>query len=194
MSRSHPEFIQRLMVAATRPDVPEEDEPLGRLTREFFANNWANCRDGLLTKTERIRVWPELFAAPRIFRFEIDAPFKRKLRGRPVELMPGPIRGQVVYRGDLFLNPEGPSLAVTVDTDLSYFHPNYQRESGFLCIGDLSGLPGPLPLDRLLENHVYPILTYQNRRPSHAADIEAAQYFALEPTAMDGLTPVLPLY
>jgi hypothetical protein len=46
----------------------------------------------------------------------------------------------------------------------------------------------------LLENHVYPIVSYQNRQPTHPADIEAARYFALEPAAMQGLEPAPPLY
>jgi hypothetical protein len=37
-------------------------------------------------------------------------------------------------------------------------------------------------------------LSYQNRRPHHPADFEAARYFALDPDAMSGLEPVPPLY
>ncbi len=189
-------MMQMLLASVERGDMPDEDEPLGRLTREFFANNWAECRDGLLTKTKRIRVSPQIAPAPRAFRFEIDCPYKRKLDADTrVELMPGPVRGEVIYRGDLFQDPDGPCLAVLIDKDLAYFHPNYSRERGYLCIGELGDLPpGPLPLDRLLENHLFPIISYQNRRPSHPADIEAARYFALEPTAMEGLEPVVPLY
>ena len=177
-------------------DGVDDDDPLTRLALEFFANNWAECRDGLLMCTQRIRVWPEFSPAPRAFRFEIDCPYKRKLGpDAPVELMPGPVRGEVIYRRDLLCHDEGPSLVVLIDRDLAYFHPNYSRAQGFLCIGDEKNLPpGPMPLGRFLENHVFPIVSYQNRRTTHPADIEAARYFALEPSAMSGLEPVEPLY
>lgn len=197
LSPDEVEHLMRMFLQAAKHDaLLEEDEPLGRLACEFFANNWSECRDGLLTRTQRIRVWPELSAAPRAFRFEIDCPYKRKLGPEwPVELMPGPVSGEVIYRGDLFTNPDGPCLVVLIDRSLGYFHPNYNRRQGYLCIGDMNDLPpGPLPLGQLLENHVFPIVTYQNRRPAHPADREAAYYFALDPTAMSGLEPVEPLY
>lgn len=177
-------------------DAQADDDPLARLTLEMFANNWEECRDGLLNRTSRIRVWPELSAAPRAFRFEIDCPFKRKLGpDSPVELMPGPVKGEVIYRRDLLAQTEAPSVVVLIDRDLGFFHPNYSRAKGFLCIGDETNLPpGPLPLGRFLENHIFPIVTYQNRRPTHPADLEAARYFALDPHAMTGLEPVQPLY
>lgn len=189
-------MMRTVMARVRRGAMPSEDDPIGRLTLELFASNWAECRDGLLTKTDRIRVVPEMSPAPRAFRFEIDCPYKRKLDAdSPVELMPGPVLGEIIYRADLFQDPDGPCLAVFIDRELGYLHPNYSRERGYLCIGELSDLPpGPIPLDRLLENHLFPIVSYQNRRPTHPADVEAARYFALEPTAMEGLEPVVPLY
>jgi len=199
VDRARQEFEQLLRLhlrIAENQDAPDEDDPLVRLTLELFANNWAECRDGLLTRTPRIRVWPELSAAPRAFRFEIDCPYKRKLGpDSPVEWMPGPVKGEIIYRRDLLSYTEGPSVVVLLDRDLCYFHPNYSRARGFLCIGDETNLPpGPLPLGRFLENHIFPIVSYQNRRPTHPADIEAARYFALDPNAMSGLEPVEPLY
>ncbi len=192
-------FLQHLLeVALNRDDLPEEDTPLGKLARQFFTNNWTMCRDGLLRRTTRIRVQPEPEPgpAPRVFRFEIASRYKRKFDSSSVvELMPGPIRGRILYRGDMFENPLPPTVAVLLNRDQGYFHPNCARKQGILCIGDEQNLPpGPLPLDVLLENHVYPIITYQNRRPAHPADLEAARYFALDPTAMEGLERVDPLY
>ncbi len=190
-------FLQRLLeVALERDDLPEEDTPLGKLAREFFTNNWIMCRDGLLQRTTKIRVWPEPGPAPWEFRFEIASRYKRKFDSSSVvELMPGPVCGRVLYRGDMFENPDPPTVAVLLDHNQGYFHPNFARKAGILCIGDEQNLPpGPLPLDVLLENHVYPIVTYQNRHPAHPADLEAARYFAMEPTAMDGLEPAEPLY
>jgi hypothetical protein len=170
--------------------------PLDKLTREFAANNWAACADGLLQRTDRIRVWPEPSPAPLSFEFEIDTPYKRKLTPRaPVELVAGPVRGRILYRRDMFENPDGPLIAVQIDRRLGYFHPNYDRDRGFLCLGDQRNLPpGPQALDLLLENHIFPIVSYQNRSPIHPLDFEAARYFAFQPTAMDGLEPVVPLY
>lgn len=190
------DFLQLLLeVALERDDLPEEDTPLGKLSREFFRNNWTICRDGLLRCTTRIRVQPEPGPAPCVFRFQIASRYKRKFDSSSVvELMPGPVRGRVLYRGDLFEHPGPPTVAVLLDHDQGYFHPNYARKQGILCIGDEQNFPpGPLPLDVLLENHVYPIVTCQNRRPAHPADLEAARYFALEPTAMEGLEPDRPV-
>jgi len=186
-------FEQILKLLQGRDDLPPADTPLGQMTREFLTNTWETCLGGLLQRTERIRVVPEPLPAPRVFNFEMNLPFKSK-RGRdePITLEPGPIRGKVIYRPDLLANLHLPSVAVRLDPGLGYLHPNYSRQHDLICLGDLP--PGPFPLDALLENHLYPILSYQNRRPVHPADIEAAQYFALDPEAMSGLEPVLPLY
>lgn len=190
-SQQRPDGLQRLIRS-----LREQEDPLSAVSREFFTNNWIQCRDGLLSKTTRIRVNPQPLPAPCNFDFEIDTPFKQK-RGRnaPVELNRGPVRGRICYREDMFEQPDGPCLAVLIDPDLAYFHPNHSRSGSFLCVGELSDLPpGPLPLDQLLENHLFPILSYQNRRPTHPADLEAARYFATDPAAMEGLEPVIPLY
>lgn len=174
-------------------DLPDADTPLGRLTREFFENNWQGAQEGLLSKTRVIRVWPHTIFAPRVFHFEIDCRYKRKRPGDPfVELADGPLCGQIIYRADLYLaDPEQPSVAVLLDRQQAFFHPNYSRRHGVLCLGHLPA--GPYPLEDLLE-HLYGIITYQNRTPTDALDPEAAQYFALEPEAMAGLEPVAPLY
>jgi hypothetical protein len=190
-------FLQSLLDAALDSDsLAEEDTPLGRLAREYFTANWIECRDGLLRRTTKIRVVPEPDPAPRAFWFEIDCRYKRKFdTSSVVEMMPGPVSGRILYRSDLFENPELPAVAVLIDRNLGYFHPNFSRQHGVLCLGDERNLPrGPLPLGPLLENHVYPIISYQNRHPAHPADLEAARYFALDPTAMDGLERVEPLY
>jgi hypothetical protein len=175
--------------------MPAEDSPMGKLTRQFFANNWRNCQEGLLRKTNHIHIWPEPSPAPRTFRFEIDCPYKRQ-RGpeAPVELVPGPIRGTVYYRPDLFTNADDPAVAVALDRDQSLLHPNYSRQKGFICLGELPSSQYPFPLDLLFENLVYPIVSYQQKRPVHPFDVDAARYFALDPDAMQGLEPAAPLY
>jgi len=170
--------------------------PLDELAREFFTNNWQMCVGGLLARNSRIRVIPNSLPAPTSFEFAIDTPFRQKLSPTaPIVLAPGPVRGQIHYRRDMFENPDGPTIAVTLDRRQGYFSPHYNRQKNFLCIGDERNLPpGPLPLDQLLECHIFPVISYQNRRPSHSADLEASRYFALDPQAMDGLEPVEPLY
>lgn len=174
----------------------DDDSPLAAIAREFFANNWADCCDGLLQRTPTLRVYPEWSAAPQAFRFELDRPFKQKRKSdAPVELCDGPIRGLIRYRGDLFVNPALPYIAVQIDPEQAFFHPNCSRRRGSLvCLGELPDSLFPYPLDLLLETRLYPVLTYQDRRPSHPFDLEAASYFALHPEAMDGLEPVAPLY
>jgi hypothetical protein len=180
-------------LARQRHDLPEEDTPTLKLSAQFLRNTWETCRDGLLAKTDRIHVCPEFSATPRTFQFKIQRPFKSKLGpDAPVLVEPGPIQGTIIYRRDLFLNFDEPSVAVVLDPYQHYFHPNYSRRHGLLCLGELP--PGPFPLDVLIENHLFPILSYQNRRPAHPADLEAARYFALDPDAMEGLEPVEPLY
>ncbi len=182
---------QRAMAA-----TPADDSPLMKIAQEFFANNWADCRDGLLAKTSRLRVFPEWSAAPRVFRFELDRPYKSKVgRDAPVELQPGPIRGLISYRADLFMDITMPYIAVQIDPDLAFLHPNCSRQRGSLvCLGELPDNLFPYPLDLVLETRLYPILSYQDRRPSHPFDLEAASYFALHAEAMDGLEPAEPLY
>jgi hypothetical protein len=150
-----------------------------------------------LAKTARIRLLPQPGRSPRIFRFEIDCRYKRKTGAdAPVELMPGPVRGTIHFRPDILINRKTlpPPIAVEIDRSLAYFHPNYCRQQGFLCLGEFPPSPYPFPLDLLLEDHLYPIVSYQNRRPAHPLDREAALYFALDPSAMEGLEPVEPLY
>jgi hypothetical protein len=191
------EHLARLARRAERERfLDADDSPLGLVAREFFANNFAECCDGLLRNTRRLSVVPEPSPAPRVFRFEIDRPYKRKGPADPsAVLMPGPIRGSIHYRPDLFANPDGPHIAVQVDPDLAFFHPNCSRgHASLVCLGNLPENLFPFPLDVLLETRLYPILTYQDRQPSHPFDLEAAAYFALDPHAMDGLEPVEPLY
>jgi hypothetical protein len=190
------QLLQQLAaMAGITDDLPDPNMPLGQMTREFLLHGWETCRDGLLTKTNRIRVQPEPMPVPRMFQFEMDLPYKRKQgTGAPVELAPGPIRGMVIYRPDLLANLHEPGVAVRLDPSMGFFHPNFSREMGLVCLGDTTEFQGPIPLDVLLANHLYPVLSYQNRRPHHPADFEAARYFALDPDAMTGLEPVEPLY
>jgi hypothetical protein len=187
------EMIESLRRAAADTLKLDEDTPLGRATREFFTNNWAACRDGLLTKTRKIRVYPEPSSAPRSFRFEMDVPYKYKHGDGPVMLAPGPVRGVINYHPQLLeiSDPKSLSIAVTLDSDLGFFHPNYSRQFGLVCLGDLPA--GPFPLDALLE-HLYSILSFANWRAFHPADVEAARHFALEPTALAGVGNPEPLY
>lgn len=166
------------------------------LAAEFFRYNWEECRDGLLQQTKLIEVTPHGLPSPAAFDFTIHTPYKRKLGAdASVELVPGPLAGRILYRPDMFEEPEGATVLVLIDRSLGLYHPNYSREQGFLCIGNEDNLPpGPIPLDQLLSTQIYSILTYQNYRPTHPADLEAARYFALEPTALEGLTPARPLY
>ncbi len=187
------EMIELLRRAAAGTHQLDEDTPLGRATGEFFANNWAECRDGILAKTRIIRVYPEPSSAPRSFRFEMHVPYKCKHGDGPVMLAPGPVRGVINYHPQLLeiSDPKTPSIAVALDSDLGFFHPNYSRQFGLVCLGDLPA--GPFPLDALLE-HLYSILSFANWRAFHPADIEAARHFALEPTALEGVGNPEPLY
>jgi len=183
---------QLRQIVETHQSKLDEANPLARVESEYLHNNWVNCRDGLLKRTSKIRVWPEPSPAPRSFHFEVDCPFKSKNSpDSPVQLQPGPVRGNVIYRYDLFEHIELPSVAVVLDPEQSFFHPNYSRQFGVLCLGNLP--EGPLALDALLP-YMYSILTYDNRHPAHAADKEAAYYFGFDPDAMTGLVPAQPLY
>ncbi|MBI4881885.1 MAG: hypothetical protein HY812_19830 [Planctomycetes bacterium] len=165
---------------------------LEQLAADFFENSWSACRDGLLARTSRIQVAPLDLPAPTCFAFVLETPYKRKLSpGAPVELDPGPLAGRILYRPDPFSPDPGPRIAVAIDNP-GFFHPNFSRRHGLLCLGNLP--PGLCPLDQLIEHHLYPILTYQVRRPSDPADAEAARYFALDPEALNGLRRPAPLY
>ena len=173
-------------------DLPDPNTEIGKATHEFFANNWENARDGLLSRTDRVRFWPSPGPGPRSFTFEIDLPYKRKGMNGGVEVAPGPVRGTVLYRSDVLTpEPGGHSIVVFIDTDLGFYHPNYSRKHGVLCIGDIPN--GPFPLDALIE-HIYGIVSYQNRDSDNPADMEAVRYFTADPGAFEGLDDVPRLY
>jgi hypothetical protein len=170
------------------PD-PTTDE--GQATLDFFANNWSEASDGLLSRTRQVRVQPLPGAGPRSFSFEFDRPYKRKQPGGLVELVPGPVRGRILYRPNVLApDPGSRSVVVFIDSD-GFYHPNYSRMHGILCVGDIP--PGPYPLEALIE-HVYSIVSYQNMDSMNPADHEAVRYFGTDPDALDGLTDVQPLY
>ena len=190
--RSLEALLEHLRRTGAFEPSPEDDTPLARMTREFFCNNWIAARDGLLAKTDKIRVYQEASPAPRCFRFEMAVPYKCKHGDGPVQVAAGPVRGEIRYHPHVFeCEPGTPSVAVSLDEDLGYFHANYSRRYQLLCLGDLPS--GPFPLDALLE-HLYSILSYANWRSFHPADTEAAYYFATDPTALEGVGNPQPLY
>lgn len=187
---------QLIEIRQTAGEPWDDEVPADKLMCDFLQNSWERCRDGLLRRTSILSVEPEPWLGPRVYRFKINCPYKRKAgTNGPVELMPGPVSGMIHYRRDMFASPELPYIAVQIDPRLGYFHPNCSRRRGSLvCLGEIPPTAFPFALDLLLENHLYPIVTYQNRHPAHPFDEEAARYFALEPTAMQGLEPAKPLY
>ena len=171
--------------------LPDPSTAEGRATREFFANNWEEAREGLLSRTQRVRVWPLPGAGPRSFSYEFDRPYKCKLPDGTVELAPGPVSGTIRYRPNVLApDPGSRSVVVFVDSD-RFYHPNFSRSHRVLCIGDIP--PGPFPLEALIE-HLYGIVSYQNRDSTNPADWEAVRYFGTDPDALEGLTDVEPLY
>lgn len=196
-ARSLMEMLQSLHRLAALDDLsPDPDDPLGRESVEFFTHNWKNARDGLLSKTSKIRVQPNVpVPDPRIFFFEMDIPYKRKQQLPPssaatVELVDGPLRGTIRYRADIrTADPDEPTIGVFLDPEQCFYHPNYSQRFGVLCIGDSP----PQALNDLLE-HLYWILTYDSTNTYDAVDHDAASYFALAPDAMMGLEDIAPLY
>ena len=171
--------------------LADPTEPEGRSTRAYFSNNWLAARDGLLAKTDRIRVEPLPPEGPRSFSFEMDLPYKRKTASGQVELDPGPIRGLVTYHASILTPPpETRSIVAFVLSD-GFYHPHHSRAHKVLCLGDLP--PGPYPLDALLE-HIYSIASFQNFELTRPLDEDAAVYFASDPHAFEGLGNVPALY
>ena len=171
--------------------LPDPSTGEGQATRDFFANNWEEAREGLLSRTQRVRVRPLPGAGPRSFSYEVDRPYKRKRPQGLVDLAPGPVRGTIRYRPNVLSpDPGSRSVLVFVDSD-GFYHPNFSRSHGVLCTGDLP--PGPFPLEALIE-HLYSIISYQNMDSTRPADWEAVRYFGTDPDALEGLTEVEPLY
>ncbi len=171
--------------------LPDPATPEGQATRAFFAHNWEEAREGLLSRTRQVRVRPLPGAGPRSFAFEFDRPYKCKRPEGMVELAPGPVTGTILYRPNI-LTPEPGSRSVVVFLDSPrFYHPNFSRTHGVLCMGDIP--PGPFPLEALIE-HVYSIVSYQNMDLTDPADREAVRYFGTDPDALEGLTDVEPLY
>ena len=176
----------------------QDDDPLsastseGRAACEFFENNWGQARDGLLSRTDRIRVWPASEAGPpTAFRFEIDRPYKRKQADGMVVLEPGPISGTIAYRRDVMTStPDSRPVCVFLRSR-GFYHPNFSRPLCVLCVGPFP--PGPYPLDALLL-HIYAIVSYQYLGTNDPLDQEAFRYFTRDPEAFEGLGDVPPLY
>ena len=125
------------------------------------------------------------------FWYEVDRPYKCKQPQGIVELAPGPVRGTIRYRPNVLApDPGSRSVLVFVDSD-GFYHPNFSRSHGVLCIGDIP--PGPFPLEVLIE-HLYSIVSYQNMDSTRPADWEAVRYFGTDPDALEGLAEVEPLY
>ncbi len=171
--------------------LPDPSTGEGQATRDFFANNWEEARSGLLSRTQQVQVRPLPGAGPRSFSFEFDRPYKRKRPDGMVELAPGPVTGTIRYRPNVLTpDPGSRSIIVFVDSQ-EFFHPNYSRVAGVLCLGDIP--PGPFPLEALIE-HLYSIVSYQNMDSTNPADKEAVRYFGTDPEALEGLAEVQPLY
>ena len=180
-----------LDLAGLDEGLPDPSTGEGRATRDFFANNWQEAREGLLSRTQRVRVRPLPGAGPRSFSYEFDRPFKCKRPEGMVELAPGPVGGTIRYRPNVLTpDPGSRSMVVFVDSE-GFFHPNYSPIHRVLCIGDIA--PGPFPLEALVE-HVYGIVSYQNMDSTNPLDSEAVRYFSTDPDALEGLTDVEPLY
>lgn len=186
-------FQQLVQVAALSDSLPDADTAIGRTTREFFDASWRAASSGLLSRTTRLRVEPLQPSAPHVFRFEMDLPYKAQVApGEPIETRPGPIRGTIRYRPDLFTaDVHEPGIAVLLEPGQHLLHPNFSRRHGMLCIGDVPA--GPFELEHLLE-HLWSVLGYENLSTSDPADREAARIFAEDPDALDGLGNAGPLY
>ena len=186
------DLIEELQgLAGPEEGLPDPSTDEGQATLQFFANNWAQAQSGLLTRTELVRVKPLPVAGPRSFRYEFDLHYKRKRPQGMVELASGPVMGTIRYRPNILTpEPGGRSVVVSVDSD-GFFHPNFSRKHGVLCIGEIP--PGPFPLDALIE-HIYSVVSYQNMDLMNPADREAFRYFGSDPNALQGLSEVQPLY
>ena len=193
-----PEPFSVVQLLRRLADIPTQElEPVegaaddGDQRAEFFFHNWSEARDGLLSRTSKIRVQPQASRAPRVFHFELDRPYKRKREDGGVELAPGPLHGLICYHPDPFASVPGQtSVAMLIDPGLGLFHPNFSRVFvGQLCLGHLHGTPALAPL---LE-HIWGILSYTNLTVSDPADREASAFFSV-PEARDGLPPAEPLY
>jgi hypothetical protein len=191
------ELLAKLLAPPDGLDLESGKTAIEAPSGEFFRNNWENARDGLLSKTRKIRMWP-IGATPRVFRFEVDRPFwRQRTPASAVELAAGPIRGTIVYQpvalraGGGEAPIDAPGVVVLLDPDLALLHPNFSRRHGFLCLGRLP--EGPLPLEALLI-HVYGVLCYENRSTADPADADAAAYFAAVPEALSALPRAEPLY
>lgn len=173
---------------ATDPAVP-----LGELETAFFTASWERGR-AMVARSDRLRI-ESLTAgpAPTTFSFEFDCRYKRRLAmDQPVELVAGTLSGRVIYRPDPYDgDPDTPVALVLINRRHGFWHPNYSRTHGILCVGDLP--PEPIPLDDLLQ-HVYTIISYQNRSTRDPADAVVAAWFATEPDALVGLEHVEPLF
>ncbi len=167
--------------------------PLGEADHDFFMHSWLRGRE-VRDRSDRLRLEPLTPGpAPTAFSFEVDCRYKRRMAlDQPVELVDDTLSGRILYRSDpVDGDPDTSSVLVLIDPRHGFWHPNFSRRHGILCVGDLPA--GAIPLDDLLQ-HVYSIITYQNRSTRDPADPVAAAWFASEPDALVGLEHVEPLF
>ncbi len=179
--------LEELSTATSHDGAPHR-----ALAEEFFRNNWEQAEQGLLARTELIRVEPGARPAPRTFRFQLAIPYLRQpAEDGPLERADGPLGGTILYRPDLMIAPPGEPVVQVLLDDPALIHPNYFRSRGIFCLGVLP--PGPIDLEMLLELS-YMFLTFQSYSLADPADIEAARLVAANPEAVAGLGVPAPLY
>ena len=187
-----PERVRSLMqlLFALEDPLPDPETEAGREARAFFQQCWLDARDGLLARTTRLTIEPASSFAPRLFRWVVQRPYKRRASDGQVELASGPIRGTIHYRGDALTAPRDElAILVRVDPDLAIHHPNIDPVTSLVC----HGLREVLPLEAVALQ-LYSIVSFQNMGLTSPLCREAANYFAHVPGAKDGLEPVEPLY
>jgi len=181
------EQLERLSSTPSAAPAPHQT-----VAREFFANTWRDARDGLLSRTERLRVEAAPGPAPRSFHFSMDLPYLRQAHpDDEVEVAPGPLTGTITYRPDVMVAAAGePVLYVTV-ANSDWCHPNYSRTHGWFCTGQLP--PGPIDLETVLEI-LYVFASYQSYSVEDPADRESAELLAARPELLDALGEPAPLW
>jgi len=169
------------------------DESMRDVVLDFCRNSFRECEHGLLAKTSRVRVEPDAAPRPHRFRFEIDVPFlSRRAPEEPARVEPGPVRGWIAYRLDLFESDFVPPVIVRLDRDLHVWHPHVHPGIGLLCTGRMP--QGGVPLASVIEHWIYPILTGQQIDVRDPLNPFAAADWVNDRETRESLPPPAPLY
>lgn len=132
---------------------------MDQVYRTFLENTWEDALD-MNSRSDVVRLEPELHSPPARYRCAFAVPYLRKLPSGTVEIASGPVMTFVNFPPD-YLYSTDPHLYMRIAAMLTpdFLHPNV-GSYGAICLG--AAFTGGTPLNALVWE-LYEIVSYRNR-------------------------------